>query len=325
MNKQINWGMIGLGKIARRFAEDLMRSKHSKLQGVASRDINKAKEFGSTFNSVRCYGSYEELACDPDIDVVYIATPHAFHHDHTMICLKNDKAVLCEKPMGINAGEVKSMAEEARSRNLFLMEAVWTRFIPATAKLLELIQNGVIGDLSFIRADFGFRSAHDPESRLYNKALGGGSLLDIGIYPVYLSLLTLGIPTEIKAMARITETDVDSYCSMLLSYENGAKAVLESTIEADTPTEAYLHGSRGSLKLHSRFHHSEKITISGNGEEEILDIKYQGNGLIYEIEEVNSCLLQNRTESSKLPLQTSLNLITVLDHIKKEIGLSYSS
>jgi len=323
MNKKVNWGIIGLGNIAHLFAEDLQRSKRSILHGVASRDINKAEIFGRKFNSDRCYGSYEELVNDPDIDVIYIATPHSFHHEHTMMCFKKGKAVLCEKPMGIHSSEVRSMIEEARSQKLFLMEGVWTRFIPATEKLLELLHDNAIGDLLFMRADFGFRSHSDPESRLYNKALGGGSLLDIGIYPVYMSLLTLGFPTDIKAMARMTTTDVDSYCSMLFSYENGAKAVLESTFEAETPTEAYLHGSSGSLKIHSRFHHSEKITISRNGEEEILDIKYDVNGYIHEIEEVNSCLLQNKTESSKLPLQTSLDLIDILDKVKEEINLSY--
>lgn len=325
MDKHINWGIIGLGNIAHLFAEDLKRSERSILHGVASRDIDKAESFGSKFNSAKYYGSYEELADDPDIDVIYIATPHTFHFEHTMMCVKKGKAVLCEKPFGINASQVNSMVEEAKARQVFLMEGMWTRFIPATEKILELLENGAIGDLSFIRADFGFKAPFDTESRLYNKALGGGSLLDIGIYPVYLSLLTLGLPTDIKAMARMTETDVDSYTSMLFSYENGAKAVLESTIEAETPTEAYLHGSIGSIKVHSRFHHTEKITISRNGEEEILDIAYEGNGYIHEIEEVNNCLLQKKTESPKLSLQTSLDLIAILDDVKKEIGLSYSS
>lgn len=323
--KKINWGILGPGNIAHLFAGDLLLSKRSTLHGVASRNLEKAKAFGSKFHAKKCYGSYEELADDPDIDIIYVATPHTFHVEQTLMCLNKGKAVLCEKPMGINANQVKSMVEEARSRNLFLMEGMWTRFIPATEKLLELVYDNAIGELLFIRADFGFRSDADLESRLYNKALGGGALLDIGIYPVYLSLLTQGLPTDIKAMARMTETNVDSYCSMLFSYENGAKAILESTIEAETPIEATLYGSKGSLKLHSRFHHTEKMTLSLNGEEHSMDIPYEGNGYIHEIEEVNNCLLQNRTESLKMPLQTSLDLIKVLDKVKEEIGLSYSS
>ena len=324
MDNKIKWGILGLGNIAHLFAEDLRLSERAVLQSVASRDSDRARDFASRFNSRKYYGSYEELADDPDIDVIYVATPHTFHHEQTMMCLSKGKAVLCEKPMGIRSDEVKSMVAEARHRKLFLMEGMWTRFIPATEKVLELIQKDAIGELLFIRADFGFRTDAGPESRLYNKALGGGALLDIGIYPVYLSLLTMGLPAEIKAMARMTETGVDSYCSMLFGYKNGAKAVLESTFEAETPIEAVLYGTQGSLKLHSRFHHTEKITLTRGGEIESFDIAYKGNGYFHEIEEVNKCLLQNRLESPGYPLQASLNLMAVLDRVKKEISLTYN-
>lgn len=323
MNKKINWGILGLGNIANKFAEDLQLSSNSILYGVASREINKAKNFSNTFNSIKYYGSYEELANDSAIDIIYIATPHTFHFKNAMMCLKNNKAVLCEKPMGVNSNQVKIMIEEAKSRNLFLMEGLWTRFIPATEKLIEILNKKIIGDVLFIRADFGFKGDSNLESRIYNKELGGGSLLDIGIYPIYLSLLTLGLPIDIKVMARMTETHVDSYCSMLFNYENGAKASLESTVEAETPTEAYIYGSHGILKLHSRFHHTEKITISRNGENEVLDITYKGNGYIHEIEEVNTCLLNQEIESSKLPFKTSIDLISLIDSVKEEIGLEY--
>lgn len=323
MNKKINWGIIGLGNIANLFASDLQLSDRSILRGVASRSHEKAQGFGKQFNAEKCYGSYKELADDPEIDVIYIATPHSFHFEQTLMCLEMGKAVLCEKPMGIHADETEKMIEAARTRGLFLMEGMWTRFIPATVKMLELLEQGAIGDLLFINADFGFKSDAGPESRLYNKALGGGSLLDIGIYPVYLSLLTLGIPKKIRAMARLTETDVDSYCSMLFDHENGSKSVLESTLEAETPIEASLYGSRGMLKLHSRFHHSERISLTLDGENQVLDLPYKGNGYYHEIEEVNHCLLNQRTESEKLPLQTSLDLIRTIDRVKNEIGLSY--
>ena len=325
MNKIINWGIIGLGKIANKFAADLQLSKNGRLYGVASREIHKAKEFGNTYNAVKYYGSYEELANDTEIDVIYIATPHPFHFENTMLCLQKNKAVLCEKPMGMNTEEVEIMVKEATSRNLFLMEGLWTRCIPATEKLMELLQEKIIGELLFIRADFGFKGDANPESRLYDKKLGGGSLLDIGIYPIYLSLLTLGIPIDLKAMARLTKAGVDSYCSIIFNYKNGAKASLESTFEAETPTTAYIYGSDGYIKLHRQFHHTEKITISRNGEKEILDIKYLGNGDIHEIEEVHTCLFNHQTESSKLPLKTSLTLISLIDKVKKEIGLTYKT
>lgn len=326
MNSKINWGIIGLGKIATLFAGDLKLSNNAVLYGVASRNIEKARKFSATFNSISYFDSYEKLAKSPEIDVIYIATPHAFHFENTMMCLKNNKAVLCEKPLGIDSYEVKTMLSEAKSKKLFLMEGIWTRFIPATIKLIELLRDDAIGDLLFIRADFGFKADLDLEGRIYNKKLGGGSLLDIGIYPIYLSLLTLGLPTDIKAMARMTQTEVDSYCAILFDYENSSKAFLESTIEADTPTEAFIYGAKGHIKMHSRFHHSEKISLFQNGTlKEVFDLPYQGNGYLNEIEEVNSCLKRKELESNKLPQSVSLNLITLIDRIKDEIGLSYGS
>ncbi len=324
MRTKINWGIIGLGNIANSFAHDLELSNDSILYGVASRDIEKAREFGNKHNSVKYYGSYEELAKAPEIDVIYVATPHVFHFENTMMCLKNGKAVLCEKPLGMYSTEVKTMLKEAESKKLFLMEGLWTRFIPATEKLIELIRDNAIGDILFVRADFGFKSDFSPENRIYNKKLGGGSLLDIGIYPIYLSLLILGIPKEIKAMARMAQTGVDSYCSMLFDYDNSTKAVLESTVEADTPTEAYIYGSKGFIKLHNRFHHSEKISLYQNRElKETFELKYTGNGYSHEIEEVNRCLKNNNIESDRLPHKVSMDLITLIDRIKVIVGLNY--
>jgi len=319
------WGIIGLGKIANKFAADLQYSETAQLYGVASQDLNKAKKFSTKYNAQKYYGSYQALANAPEIDIIYVATPHVFHFENTMMCLKQNKAVLCEKPMGMNAKEVRLMIEEASTRNLFLMEGLWTRFIPATEKLIELLAQNVIGQVTSLQADFGFKGDSNPENRIFNKNLGGGSLLDIGIYPIYLSLLVLGIPTDITATAQLTETGVDRFCAMEFHYDNGAKANLESTIVADTPTEAFLHGTTGTLKLHRQFHHTEKITHTHNDEVTILDIKYKGNGYIHEIEKVNSCFLNRDIESSKLPLQMSLDLSVVMGTIKNKIGLKYDS
>lgn len=326
MHTKVKWGIIGLGNIAHKFASDLQLSSDAILNGVASRNIDKAAKFSKQYNSVAFYGSYEELAKSPEIDIIYIATPHTFHFENTMMCLNNNKSVLCEKPLGMNREEVKTMLEVAKSKKLFLMEGLWTRFIPATEKVIELINEGAIGDIMFIHADFGFKADINLEGRVFNKKLGGGTLLDIGIYPIYLSLLTLGVPTDIQAMARMTQTEVDSYCAMLFDYENSAKAILESTIEANTPTEACIYGSKGVIKMHSRFHHSEKISLYQDGVlKEVFDMRYSGNGYFYEIEEVNKCLINNNIESDKLPHSVSLNLITLIDKIKDKIGLSYES
>ena len=184
MNRKINWGIIGLGKIANTFAADLRLSNNSILRAVASRNIEKAKRFSEKYNAIHFYGSYEELVADPEIDVVYVATPHTFHFENTMMCLKEGKGVLCEKPMGMKYSEVEIMIREAKRRNLFLMEGLWTRFIPATGKMLEILDNKTIGEPMFVHADFGFKADPDFESRIYNKSLGAGSLLDIGIYPI---------------------------------------------------------------------------------------------------------------------------------------------
>ncbi len=326
MTRKINWGIIGPGSIAHKFASDLLLSENATLFGVASRDIERAREFGQQYNAVKHYGSYEELAKDPDIDVVYIATPHTFHYENTMMCLQEGKSVLCEKPMGVNTAEVRTVIEEARSRNLFLMEAMWTRFIPGTEKMLELIGSGAIGNISFIRADFGFKAGPDRPERVFNKKLGGGSLLDIAIYPLYLALLLMGVPADVKAVARMYETQVDSYCAMLLDYADNSKAVLESTFEADTPVEAYIYGDKGTIKMHKQFHHTKKLSLFQDGKSgKVFDIEYTGNGYYHEIEEVNNCLINSKTESSKLPLSVSLDLITMIDRVKQEIGLWYDA
>ena len=315
---------MGLGKIANKLASDLQLSDNATLQGVASRDLNKAQQFGQKFHAVNHYCGYEELTNDPDVDVIYVATPHVFHFEHTMMCLKQGKSVLCEKPMGMNAQEVETVIKEAKSRNLFLMEGMWTRFIPATEKLIELLDNKVIGDLISVHADFGFKGDFNLQGRVFNKSLGGGALLDIGIYPIYLSLLALGLPDRVQATARMMQTQVDSFCAMLFDYENGGKAVLECSLESDTPTEAFIYGSTGSLKLHNRFHHTQKISwFQGKEVKEVFDIPYQGNGYGYEIEEVNKCVRNKSSESQKLPHQMSMHLASVMDRVRKEIGLIY--
>jgi predicted dehydrogenase len=324
MSKQINWGIIGPGKIAHKFAQDLLLVEGAGLYGVASRDLTKAKTFAAQYGAKRYYGSYEELACDPMIDVVYVATPHPFHFPNTMLCLEHGKAVLCEKPFGMNTREVEAMIAEARKRKLFLMEAFWTRFIPGTEKLLELLAADAIGEIVMIKADFGFVGDTDPVKRVYNKTLGAGSLLDIGIYPVYLSLLLMGVPHQIKAMATFTHTGVDSICTMLFDYERGQKAILDSTILANTQVEALIYGKKGTIKMHPSFHHTQRLSITcNNGNIETIDINLTGNGYYHEIAEVTNCLQNNKTESEKMPLSMSLDLIKSLDKVRKEIGLAY--
>lgn len=326
MKKTIHWGIIGLGKIARKFAEDLLLLDGVQLAAVASRDLEKAKTFAEEFQAASYYSSYEELVADPEIDVVYIATPHVFHLKNTIMCLKANKAVLCEKAFAMNSRQVDIMIEEAKKRKLFLMEALWTRFIPATEKLMELINTNIIGEIEKVQADFGFEADPNPEKRVFNKKLGGGSLLDVGLYPVYLSLLLLGAPEKIKAKAQMTNQNVDGSCSMEFHYQNQIKAILESSIEKSTPTEAFIQGSKGTIKLHAPFHHTQKLTIALNKQtQEDIEIKYTGNGYYHEILEVVDCLRKGKTESKKMPHSTSRQIIATLDAIREKIGLKYES
>lgn len=324
MSQKVRWGIIGPGKIAHNFASDLQLSETGILYGVASRSIERATTFAEKFNAKKTYNSYEALANDPEIDVIYIATPHVFHFENTMLCLQQKKAVLCEKPLGINLTQVQTMTREAKAQQTFLMEAIWTRFMPSYQKVLELLNENAIGDIVSIRADFGFLGEYNTENRLYNKKLGGGSLLDIGMYPIFLSLLILGMPNNIDAKARITETGVDSFCAMLFDYENGAKAVLESTFEVDTPTEAYIFGTKGKIKLHRRFHHANTVTLYKDNEETVFELPHSGIGYIHEIEAVNENIRNNDTENTLLPLAFSEQLMTIIDQVKAKIGLQYN-
>jgi predicted dehydrogenase len=324
MDKEIRWGIIGLGSIAHTFAEDLKINKHAKLQAVASRSSEKAEDFSKKFDVPGFYGSYEELASDPNVDIIYIATPHTYHLEHSRLCLQNRKHILCEKPMGVNARQVSELTTLSKKQSCFLMEGIWTRFIPATQKVLRIIQSGMIGEVISMKADFGFKANTDPEKRLFNKDLGGGALLDIGIYPVYLSLLLMGVPSNIQAMARMSKTGVDASTFMLFDHPNEGKALLDCSFEAHTPTEAWIDGSKGSIKMHSRFHHSRKISLHTNdGQEEHFDIPYLGNGYVHEIEHVHECLQAGYLESPLLPHTLSQELSETLDRVKEIIDLSY--
>jgi len=324
MNKKVNWGVIGLGKIAHKFVQDLLLVEDANLYGVASRSLEKATDFGSTYNATHFYGSYKDLIDDSNIDVVYIATPHVHHCEYTLMALEAGKAVLCEKPFGMNKSEVEIMIAKAKEKKVFLMEALWTRFIPATEKLLELLKSDLIGELQTVRADFGFKGYYDPNERLFNKNLGGGALLDLGVYPIFMSLLTLGVPEKMHATNTLFPTGVDSSCMMLFNYENNKTAILDASLLTETPVECWLHGDKGSLKINNPFHYAKEISHFKN--RELINTytsEYIGLGYYHEIEEVMNCLRNGKIESDKMPLAFSLKLIDIVDKVRAEIGLTY--
>ena len=236
-NKNIRWGIIGLGKIANKFATDLASIEHVELVAVASRNIQNANNFAEKYNAKKAYSSYEELAKDTNVDAVYIATPHSFHKEHAILCLQNKKAVLCEKPFAMNLSEVAEMIQVAKENNVLLMEALWSFFLPHFTYVLDLVKSEKFGKLKSLEADFGFHTPYNTDSRLFKKELGGGSLLDIGIYPIFAALATLGEPDAIDASATFFENGADASCDTVFQYKN-AKATLKSTLLEETPSIA---------------------------------------------------------------------------------------
>ncbi|MBK8703799.1 MAG: Gfo/Idh/MocA family oxidoreductase [Saprospiraceae bacterium] len=316
-----NWGIIGMGRIAHKFAQDLQLLPNARLWAVASQDTARAAAFARQYKSPHHYGSYEGLLSCPELDVVYIATPHVTHCDNTLMCLEAGIPVLCEKPLAMNAAEAESMVQTAQQRQVFLMEAMWTRFLPATLQMLKWIEEGRIGEVISVKADFGFRAPVDLQGRIYNKALGGGALLDIGIYPAFLSLLLLGPPTTIKALAHIGPTGVDLEVGAVMSFPDNRMAHLHTTVLANTKTEAFVYGSEGTVHLHTRWHHASSLSLLKEGERpEEVHFDEKGFGYHHEATEVMRCLDEGLKESPLLPLSFSRQLMQLLDDIQAAAG-----
>ena len=330
--KQYTWGIIGPGKIANKFAVALTLVGGARLGAVASRDGARAQEFATTHGADRWYESYEQLAEDPAIDVVYIATPHGFHAEHALLCLRRGKAVLCEKPMALFNGQVREMVDAARANNAFLMEAMWTRFLPLMEKTLELIREGQIGQVRYVRGDFGFPAAFNPEGRLYNLRLGGGSLLDIGVYPLFLCLQLLGEPDSIRAAGHLSPTGSDETCHAILQYRDGRSAVISSTLTCPTSITAEIGGTEGMIQLPGPWYKNDKLALTRTGSgtgtgslgaSETFQVEPVVNGFEYQIREVMRCLEAGLIESPSMPHAFSLMMSRVMDAIRGQIGVIY--
>lgn len=324
MKTTINWGILAPGRIAHKFAHDLKLVAGANLLAVASRSLERAQSFADEYGATHAYGSYEDLLECPGLDAVYIASPHVGHYKHTMMCLERGIAVLCEKPFAMNTAQVKKMVDCARANGVFLMEAVWTRFIPAFDEAMRLLNEGYIGDLKTIRADFGFKADFPPEHRVFNPALGGGSLLDVGIYTIFLATWLWGKPERIKAAAVMNSHGSDDSCAMIFEYSSNRLAILDCSLVVKTQIEAYIYGENGTIQLHNRFINPEEVSISFyEKNSEHLHIPLTGHGYYHEILEVNNCLRAGKKESSKLPLDFSITLMEMLDWVRKEAGIVY--
>lgn len=322
MKKTIKWGIIGLGNIADKFATDLATVENAELVAVASRSQEKANEFAKKFNAKKGYNSYEKLAKDESVDAVYIATPHSFHKENSILCLQHKKAVLCEKPFAMTWQEVQEMIAVAKENNVLLMEALWTYFLPHYKYVLDLVSTNKYGKILELKADFGFHREFDESDRLFKKEVGGGSLLDIGIYPIFAALSTLGIPKSIDANATFFDNGADSECNMIFKYDN-AKASLKSTIKENTKTEAIFTFEHATVIINTMFHMPTTLTVIKDSKEETVDFGYKTIGYNFEAEHFNQLLRENKKESDIMTFDFSKKLIQTLDKVREIIGLEY--
>ena len=324
MNKNYRWGILGAGRIAEKFCEALCFTEGSEVYAVASRDIDKAKAYAAKYNAARYYNDYNELVKDENIDIIYIATPHAFHYEQTMLCLKNKKAVLCEKPMSLSPQQTAEMLAAATQNNLFLMEGMWTACMPFIEKIQSLIKEGIIGEPQYVAADFGFTPPPDPNGRLLNKSLGGGSVMDIGIYPIFLATCILGEPSVIKTISKLTATGVDEYANVVMQYANGASAHLLSTIGYNTAIEAEIIGTKGRIKIDNPWFKATGFSLHLNeGGTEQFNTPHLCNGFEHEIKEVMHCLDNGFLQSNKVPHQLTITISNIMDEILRQAGISY--
>jgi predicted dehydrogenase len=319
MRKNYKWGMLGAGRIANKFADGLKELPDANRYAVAARSLERAEIFKGNHGFEKAYGSYEEMLSDPQVNAVYISTTNNLHYDHTMMSLEAGKAVLCEKPFASNLKQVEEMVAKAYEKNVFLMEALWSRFLPSMIQFKEQMGKGTVGKPLLLQCNFGFISPFDPYKRVYDLALGGGSIPDIGIYPVFTAMYLFGYPVEIKVMSVPAPTGSDWTTSILFKHKNKEISMLTSSYETNLDNEARLYGDAGLLKLHSMFHMPTRLSVNRNdgGEEEIPMLSV-GNGYNYEAKEVMDCMDKGWIESPQMPLSFSLDLMRVLDEVSQK-------
>ena len=324
MKKKYKWGILAPGKMSAKFTAGLKLLENVELYAVGSRDLKRAKQFAEEFGFKKYYGSYEELASDRDLEIVYIASPHSYHREHTILCLKNKKAVICEKAFALNSHEVEEMINEAARQKVFLMEALWPPFQPIYRKTMEILQTGEPGNIVHLNATFAFQPPYDPLERKFNLSLGGGSLLDIGIYPVIDALYFMGVPSEIVAKASFAETGSEDSISIIFRYNDGRMATLYSSFRTAREIGCDLLCENGNLFFSRRRDMSQRLIVAMNGKENVeFSLMPDAMGYQFEATEVMNCLDAGKLESGVVPLSFSRNLINTLDRIREAAGIVY--
>jgi predicted dehydrogenase len=325
MTSRTRWGILATGTIAGTFVNDLALLPDAEVAAVGSRAPDAARRFAARHGIPRAHGSWAELAADPDVDVVYVATPHSAHHEAARLCLEAGKAVLCEKPFTLDLATSQDLITLAGERGLFLMEAMWMRTIPAIRRVAELVADGAIGEVTAVYADFGIGGEFDAAHRLRNPALGGGALLDLGVYPVTFAHLFLGPPQRTAALASLTPEGVDDNTGIIFGYDGGAVATLHCGIVGDSPTAATIVGETGRIELPSPFYRPDRFTLYRGEQAELVHVPFRGNGMGYEAEEVMRCMAEGRLESPLVPWSATLDVMRSLDAVRAQIGVDYEN
>ena len=328
MAKTYRWGILGTGNIAAKFATCLAVCDNAILHAVGSRSQESADTFGNRFKAPVRHASYEALAEDPDVDVVYIATPHALHKENAIRCLRAGKAVLCEKPLTLNLREAEEIVAVARETGCFLMEGMWTRFFPAIQQVEQWIAAGAIGEPRMVQSSFGFRMEYSGRGRLWDPALGGGSLLDVGIYPITIASIAFqDPPASICGAAHLSDRGVDEQAAFVLKFIGGRLAVLSSAIRTRTNWDSYIYGESGMIKIHSPFWSPEKATLlpaeGADRPEETFEQPMESLGFEYEIREVMRCLDAGLVECPAMPHRRTLEIMGTMDMLREQWDMAY--
>ncbi|MGZ4485607.1 MAG: Gfo/Idh/MocA family protein [Nocardioidaceae bacterium] len=331
-DRPVRWGILATGKIANGFAKDLALLPDAEIAAVGARRLDSAKAFAARHGAAAAYGSYQELVADPDVDVVYVASPHALHKEHVLLAFEAGKPVLCEKAITLNARDAQELVDEARARGLFLMEAMWMRCNPTIRRLQQLFATGELGEIRQVRADLGFVVDKPGTDRLLDPALGGGALLDMGVYPLTFAHLFLGTPSRVAAAAYLSPAGVDLNLALSLGYDGSAIASLTSTMTAWSPRTASIATDRGRVDLPDAFHHPTTVTwtrfdsdpdfASGSPVQQIHE-DVIGTGLANEALEVVRCLRNGEIESPLVPLDDTVALMRLMDQVREQIGVRY--
>lgn len=325
MNKTIKWGILGCGNIAGKFAEGLQAVPDAVLSACAGRTAGKAEQFAKNFSITTHYTTYEELAVDPEIDIIYIATTHNFHYENALLCLNSGKNVLIEKAATTNSKEFQTLIDMANQKNLFLMEAMWTRFLPSTLKMLELIGQDEIGEVRRIQADFSIPLAFDPKARHFNPALAGGALLDLGIYPISFSQFFMkDYPEKITSTVHLGETGVDERGEYILEYNNSRSAILSSATRIHSPFNGVISGTKGYIRIPNFFMAKEFfLSRARGGEEEQFSVPFESTGYNYEAAECIRCIQEGLNESPMRPHKDTMDVMRIMDALRSQWKMKY--